>query len=193
MRRPSRFPRGLGPRERLLATIDSLSAESYFAWRRGRSRTGLHGSRRRSSTVSTRHSPTGVRRYPNDAELWFLLGRARVSRIDSDVDRWARSTIARSSRCTIARSRSTRGFAPAYVTPISLAAYLDGAASARRYIRAYLALAPSGPRSEIIRLADVLLDPDRALVDRRRASRRHVAARSPVRGDDVAASRSRRG
>ena len=34
MGRPSQFPRGLGPRERLLATIDSLSAETHFAWRR---------------------------------------------------------------------------------------------------------------------------------------------------------------
>jgi hypothetical protein len=45
--------------------------------------------------------------------------------------------------------------------PIALAAYLDGAASARRYIRGYLALAPSGPRSEIMRLAELLLDPAR--------------------------------
>src|SRR5262249_25931950 len=33
MRRASWFPRGLGPRERLLATVDSLSAEAEFAWR----------------------------------------------------------------------------------------------------------------------------------------------------------------
>jgi serine/threonine-protein kinase len=53
-------------------------------------------------------------------------------------------------------------FAPAYVMPIALAAYLDGAASARRYIHGYLALAPSGSRSEIMRLADLLLDPEHA-------------------------------
>ena len=35
--------------------------------------------------------------------------------------------------------------------------------------------APSGPRSEIIRLDDALLDPRRARGDRRRASRRHAA------------------
>jgi hypothetical protein len=44
----------------------------------------------------------------------------------------------------------------------ALAAYLDGAASARRYIRGYLALAPAGPHSEVMRLADAMLDPDRA-------------------------------
>ena len=50
-------------------------------------------------------------------------------------------------------------FAPAYLTPIRLATYLDGAHVGRRYARAYLSLSPSGPRSDFIRLADVLLDP----------------------------------
>ena len=59
-------------------------------------------------------------------------------------------------------------FAPAYLTPIRLATYLDGARVGRRYARAYLSLAPSGPRSDFIRLADVLLDPDRAVDARRR-------------------------
>jgi hypothetical protein len=74
-------------------------------------------------------------------------------------------------------------FAPAYVTPISLAAYLDGAESARRYIRAYLALEPTSSHSQIIRLADALLDPARAssidiarLVDTLPASRLCEAA-----------------
>ena len=35
MRRTSMFANGLAPRERLLATIDSLYAEAEFAWRRG--------------------------------------------------------------------------------------------------------------------------------------------------------------
>jgi hypothetical protein len=54
----------------------------------------------------------------------------------------------------------------------------------RRYARAYLSLAPSGPRSDFIRLADVLLDPDRAatldvarLVDTLPANQLCVASR----------------
>jgi eukaryotic-like serine/threonine-protein kinase len=54
------------------------------------------------------------------------------------------------------------GFAPAYVRPIALAAYLDGATRARRYIRAYLAIEPTGPHSQVIRLEDLLLDPNGA-------------------------------
>jgi serine/threonine-protein kinase len=50
MRRPSRFPRGLGARDLLLATVDSLSAESYFAWRRGNRGWANTLTRKRSST-----------------------------------------------------------------------------------------------------------------------------------------------
>jgi serine/threonine-protein kinase len=159
MRRPSRFPRGLGPRDRLLATIDSLSAESYFAWRRG-THTADYSDQEALVNRLYETLADGVRRYPNDAELWLLFGEAR-HQFDSDVmlgEIDDRAILALYDRAIALDS----GLAPAYVTPISLAAYLDGAASARRYIRAYLALAPSGPRSEIIRLADLLLDPDRA-------------------------------
>ena len=39
---------------------------------------------------------------------------------------------------------------------------IDGPASARRFIRSYLSLTPSGPNADIIRLADILLDPARS-------------------------------
>jgi tetratricopeptide (TPR) repeat protein len=159
MRLPSRFPRGPGPRERLLATIDSLSAESYFAWRRGLHDANYHDYQalveRLYATLEL-----GLRRYPNDAEIAFLLAEAH-SRYDGDVtvgELNDRATLAFYDRAIALDST----FAPAYVTPISLAAYLDGAASARRYIRGYLALSPSGPHSQVIRLADVLLDPSRS-------------------------------
>jgi TolB-like protein len=159
MRRPSRFPRGLGPRERLLASIDSLSAETYFAWRRA-SRDAKYADEdalvhRLYATIRD-----GLHRYPNDAELWFLLAEAR-SRYEDDVvvgEIDDRATLMLYDHAIALDS----AFAPAYVTPISLAAYLDGAESARRYIQAYLGLAPSGPHSQIIRLDDALLDPSRA-------------------------------
>ena len=99
---------------------------------------------------------------------------------------WARSTIARCSRCTTARSRSTRASRRRTSRRSRSPRISTARASARRYIHAYLALAPSGPRSQIIRLADDLLDPVARCVDRRRASRRHVAARRVVRGDEAA-------
>ena len=159
MRQPSRFSRGLGPRDQLLATIDSLFAESHFAWRRG-TKTADYSQQEMLVHRLYETLEEGIRRYPNDAELWLLFGEAR-SRFDQDVilgEIDDRAILALYDHAIALDS----GLAPAYVTPISLVAYLDGASSARRYIRAYLALAPSGPRSEIIRLADVLLDPDRA-------------------------------
>ena len=159
MRQPARFPRGLGQRERLLASIDSLSAETYFAW--------LHGLR------DPYHAPEeqlfrrlcdalldAMRRYPNDPELTFLHAEARA-RYDGDMmpgEIDDRATLARYDRAIALDST----LAPAYVRPIALAAYLDGAPSARRYTRAYLALAPTGPQSQIIGLTDALLDPARA-------------------------------
>jgi len=159
MRRPSHFLRGLGPRERLLASIDSLSAEAYFA----RQRTLSNGDYTYEQVVVDSLCNALIdaqRRYPNDAEIAFLHAEARAQ-YDRDVvigEVDDRATLARYDRAIALDS----GFAPAYVTPITLAAYLDGAESARRYIRAYLALAPTGPRSQLIRLFDELLDPSRA-------------------------------
>jgi eukaryotic-like serine/threonine-protein kinase len=159
MRKPSRFPHGLGPREHLLATIDSLSAESYFAWRRALRDVNYTSEetlvRRLYATIEA-----GLRRYPNDAELRFLLAEAHT-RYDQDISLGEindRATLALYDRAIALDST----FAPAYVRPIALAAYLDGAESAQRYIRGYLARAPSGPRSSIIRLDEALLDPRRA-------------------------------
>jgi serine/threonine-protein kinase len=160
MRRTSRFTRGLAPRERLLATIDSLSAEAYFAWRRGLNEVQSYEVEQAIVTRLIATIGDGLLRYRDDAELAFLLAETR-SRYDSDVVEGElddREILGLYDRAIAVDS----AFAPAYVTPISLAAYLDGADSARRYIRAYLALEPSGSRSQIIRLADVLLDPARA-------------------------------
>jgi serine/threonine-protein kinase len=160
MRQPSRHTGALSPHERLLATIDSLSAESYFAWRRG-----LQGGDYFAQEALVRRLYTtlesAVRRYPNDAELRFLLADAH-SRFDDEIvigEVDDRATLALYDSAIALDST----FAPAYVTPIALAGYLDGAESARRYIHGYLARAPSGRRSDIIRLDDALLDPRRAL------------------------------
>lgn len=163
MQRSSRFSRGLGPRERLLSSIDSVSAATYFAWRLA-ARDAKYADEEAIVQQLYATIRAGLRRYPNDAELWFLLAEART-RYEGDVvigEVDDRATLALYDRAIALDST----FVPAYLTPISLAAYLDGAESARRYIRAYLGLTPPGPHSQIIRLVDGLLDPSRApLID----------------------------
>jgi TolB-like protein len=158
MRRTSAFAHGLAPRERLLATVDSLSAEGYFAWRRAlKTRNSVEYealARRLSTTLAD-----GLRRYPRDAELAFLLAEVKAHDDDALVGEVNdRAIVALYDRAIALDS----AFAPAYVTPVSLVAYLDGPESARRYIHAYLALKPSSPHSQSLQLADVLLDPVRS-------------------------------
>ncbi|MFL5615080.1 MAG: protein kinase domain-containing protein [Gemmatimonadaceae bacterium] len=160
MRRPSRFPAGLCDRERLLAKIDSLSAESFFAWRHGLRDVTNYATQ--DTLVHQLYATLdgAVREFPNDAELRFLLAEAHT-RFDEEITIGEvddQAALARYDRAIALDS----GFAPAYVTPITLAAYLDGPSSARRYIHAYLERVPSGPRSEIIRIADAMLDPRQA-------------------------------
>jgi len=160
MQRTSRFARGLAPRERLLATIDSLSAESYFAFRRGLRDVRTYDDAERTVGRLIATIGDGLVRYRHDGELLFLLAEARW-RYDRDFVEGGlddREILGLYDNAIATDST----FAPAYVNPISLAAYLDGAASARRYIRAYLSRAPSGKHSRVIRVADLLLDPARA-------------------------------
>ncbi|HEY4129735.1 MAG TPA: hypothetical protein VGM50_03930, partial [Gemmatimonadaceae bacterium] len=160
MRRTIHFQRQMSPHEHLLAVTDSLSAESYFAWRKVLTAKGDWNDEARLVKALYATLQRGVQMYPDDAELWLLLADARY-RYDADVvhgeidDRAILSLYDRA----IALDSS---FAPAYVTPISLAGYLDGPESARKYIHAYLALEPSGPHAQVIRLADLLLDPHRS-------------------------------
>ncbi|MDF2775904.1 MAG: protein kinase, partial [Geminicoccaceae bacterium] len=160
MQRTSRFAYGLAPRERLLATIDSLSAEAYFAWRRALRDVRTYDEAERTVGRLIATIGDGLVRYRHDAELLFLLAETRW-RYDRDFVEGGlddREILGLYDHAIAMDST----FAPAYVTPISLAAYLDGAPSARRYIRAYLSLAPSGNRARVIRVADLLLDPARA-------------------------------
>jgi serine/threonine-protein kinase len=142
-----------------VASIDSLSAETYFAWRRA---LGDGNYLYEEALVDSLCAMLiqGQRLYPNDAELAFLHAEVR-SEYDRDVvigEVDDRGTLARYDRAIALDS----GFAPAYVRPITLSAWLDGAPRARRYIHAYLALTPADMQSQRIRLADDLLNPSRA-------------------------------
>ena len=84
LRRPSRFAAGLGPRERLLATIDSLSAEAEMAWERempaGKRSVEQEALVNRLLTMLD----SGLQRFPDDSELTFLLIKAHA-RFDRDA------------------------------------------------------------------------------------------------------------
>ena len=190
MRRPSRFPRGLGPRDRLLATIDSLSAESYFAWRRG-THTADYADQEALVHRLYATLDEGVRRYPNDAELWLLFGEARYQ-FDSDVmlgEIDDRAILALYDRAIASGFRARAG-----VRHSDLARRV----SRRRGERAPLHRSAIWHSLRLVRDRRSSVSPIccSIRIARRRSTcepRRHVASRSPVRGDDVAASRSRRG
>jgi serine/threonine-protein kinase len=78
MQRPSRLAAGLGPRERLLATVDSLSAEAEMARQRDMctGKGSVEHERLVSRLLSTLES--GLRRFPDDSELTFLLTEAHA-------------------------------------------------------------------------------------------------------------------
>ncbi len=159
LQKASRFQRGLGPRERLLATADSLFGAGYFAWRHGL-QTGKFDDEETIAHRLIALLADALGRYPNDAELCFLYAEARMhyehNVVLGEVDE--RSILQHYEQAIELDS----SFAPAYLTPIRLASYLDGPLVGQRYARAYLSLLPSGPRSDFIRLADVLLDPSRS-------------------------------
>ncbi|MGQ0642470.1 MAG: protein kinase domain-containing protein [Gemmatimonadaceae bacterium] len=153
--RANRHKRGLAPRESLLMVIDSLRAETYLA-RLDRSRVQdptrfITAARRLHRTLES-----GMNLHPQDAELQFLYAHSRYT-LDGvypgEPDE--RAQLRHYDRAIALDS----SFAPAYVVPIELAGFLDGPAAARRYMRAYLSLRPTGAHAELIRIADALLDP----------------------------------
>ncbi|MBC8087357.1 MAG: protein kinase [Phycisphaerae bacterium] len=154
MRMPSRYAQGLGPRERLLSRIDSLAAEAHAAWNRVEISKGL---RKEAGIVHALYATidSALLRYPDDAEFSFLKADTRA-RYDRDIvfdELDDRKLLALFDRA-IALDPS---FAPAYLVPTSLAAFLDGADSARRYIRSYRTLNPTGTDSRRMQLVDNLL------------------------------------
>jgi serine/threonine-protein kinase len=96
-------------------------------------------------------------RYPDDPEAWYLLGDARYH---SDPPLGATPT-----RALEAFDRAIAldsGFAPAYEHTVNLAIRLNRPDLARKYAAAYLRLDPTDANAASIRLAALLLDPERA-------------------------------
>jgi serine/threonine-protein kinase len=135
--------RGLAPRDSLLVSADSLHGALYATipladW-------SLF---RRAELVAQELT----RRYPDDAESWYVLGEARYhfgGTLGTSPGQ-AREAFDRA----IAQDSS---FAPAYIHPVDLALWLEGPAAAQRYVRKYLALAPTGASASGMRLTGEIL------------------------------------
>ena len=138
---------GLGPRDSLLVSADSLrsslvafDADAGF----------LPRARRLFSTLEK-----AAKRYPNDPEVWFALGDARYHYGFGPglgvVDREMLGNF------DLAISLDS-AFAPAYLHAVELAFTLDDVPAAQRYARAYLALDPTDDEANGIQLAAALAE-----------------------------------
>jgi serine/threonine-protein kinase len=145
---------GLAPRDSLLVTGDSILAAlnasvPYTSWRLVRR---LH-----------MIAQELTERYPDDVESWYALGEARYH-WGFPVGSNARETLEAFDRAIQLDS----SFAPAYIHPVELALWLDGAEAGHRYASRYLALGPTDAAAAGIRLADRLVTSGAARPDEAR-------------------------
>jgi TolB-like protein len=97
----------------------------------------------------------GIRRYPNDPEMWFAAGDAQYHYGYGPQVGVPETEIVRSFDKAIALDSS---FSPAYIHAIEMA-FRYGTANGRRYLAAYLAQNPTDVDAEGMRLAWRLTDP----------------------------------
>ena len=96
-------------------------------------------------------------RYPEDPEVWYRLGDARFH---SDPP-WGGPPAPALEAFDRAIALDS-GFAPAYEHTVTLAIQLNRPDLARRYAAAYLRLDPTDVNAPSIRLAALMLDPERS-------------------------------
>jgi tetratricopeptide (TPR) repeat protein len=136
--------RGLPPRESLLVAAESLSAALYSnsrdtAWRAHQAR-----------LFATLGEAT--RRYPEDPEVWYELGDARLH--FRQVGRTSpEQVLAPFDRALAADS----AFGLSYIHPVSLALHLGRPESAQRYIAGFLAHLASDKHARGLQLVGQLL------------------------------------
>ncbi|HJS43851.1 MAG TPA: serine/threonine-protein kinase, partial [Gemmatimonadales bacterium] len=140
---------GLAPRESLIVQSESLAAVVYAGPAQLGGRWWTYA-RRLISTLDE-----AVRRYPNDPELWYMLGDARyhASGAAGSAPRAALDAFDRSIALDSA-------FTPSYVHAIPLGLEFDDSSAGRRYARAFL---DAGAMGVYARSTGLVLD----LLDRR--------------------------
>ncbi len=140
--------RNLATRDSLLIVADSLRSAleggdvNQPDWRLGR---------RLFATVNE-----AVARYPNDPEVWYMVGEARFHHGYGSMLDMSEPEV----RDAFNRSVSLdSAFAPAYIHLVELGFTLDGAAAGRVAALQYLARNPAGENADGIRLLDLVTDP----------------------------------
>jgi tetratricopeptide (TPR) repeat protein len=152
--RAGRHNHGLALRDSLLVVADSLRAS--LASSAFEVDTAYSARVRRLFKTLT----VAIQRNSADSEAWYSLGDAFFHYGFGPVS--ANGTEITDRRMLEAFNRAIEldsGFGPAYIHAVELALNLEDAVTARRYIRAYLALKPSDAAAEGIRVVDAVTQP----------------------------------
>jgi serine/threonine-protein kinase len=143
-----RLNHGLAPRDSFAVLAESLTAVVWAGPQQLAGRWWTYGRR----VVATLDE--AVRRYPNDPELWYMLGDVRHhfgglagAPPGAALDAFDRAIALDSA------------FTPSYVHAVGLALERDGPAGARRYGEAFLAAGALGRSAQDTRMILDLLDP----------------------------------
>ncbi len=139
---------GLAPRESLVVAAESLAAVVYAGPGPIGGRWWTYG-RRLIATLEE-----AVRRYPNDPELWYMLGDARFH-AGGLAERASRTALDAFDRSIALDS----AFTPSYVHAVPLGLELNGTESGRRYAKAFLAAGGMGQYALSTTLVLRLIDP----------------------------------
>ncbi len=150
-----RLNRGLAPRESILVLADSLTAVASGGAQSLGGAWWTYGKR------LLRTLDDGVRRYPDDPEMWYSLGDARYHLGVTAGVGWSQSLEAFDRAIALDSS-----FSPAYIHAVGLSLQLRGPTDARRYIAGFLKSSSEGRYAELYRLADLLIDPKQAASSR---------------------------
>ena len=141
---------GLAPRESLIVQAESIAAVVYAGPAQTAGKWWTYGKR----LVATLDE--AVRRYPNDPELWYMLGDARyhaggLARVPP------RAALEAFDRAIALDS----AFTPSYVHAIPLGLEFGGTEAGRRYAQAFLAAGAMGAYAKSSDLVVQLMDPAR--------------------------------
>jgi serine/threonine-protein kinase len=139
---------GLAPRESLIVQAESLAAVVYAGPLNLGVRLFGYG-RRMIGTLDE-----AVRRYPNDPELWYMLGDARYH-AGSLAGLSPRASLDAFDRAIALDS----AFTPSYVHAIPLGLEFGGATAGRRYAAKFLEAGAMGTYAKSTRVVLDLLDP----------------------------------